>query len=98
MHRLLNLESHLLLVVKQPAFTLDASAITGKRSVGTDDAMAGHHHADRVGAVGKADRTDGSGAADAPREFPVRDRRATGNLTKCPPDLLLERCAGGLDG
>ena len=98
MHRPLRLEVHLLLVVKQPAFALNASAVSREGAVGPDNTMAWHHHANRVGAIGKADSTNGSGTADAPRELSIRNGGAAGNIAKSLPDLALEGSAGGFHG
>ena len=53
------------LVFQQPLLALQPTAILHQRAIGADQAVAGHHDADRVGAVGGTHGADGGGLADA---------------------------------
>ena len=43
---------------EQPALAVDAAAIAGQRSIGTNETVTGNDHADRIGAVGVPDGAD----------------------------------------
>src|SRR5688500_14875958 len=75
---------------EQPLLALDAAAVTGQRSVRSDDAMAGNDHRNRVCAVRRADRANRRGSSDALRELGIGDRVAVGNAQQLVPDRELE--------
>src|SRR5689334_2164078 len=54
----LSLQRHAL-VLQQPTLALEPAAILYQRTIGPDQAMAGHDDADRVGAVGMTDGAHG---------------------------------------
>lgn len=86
-----------LLMVEEPAFALDAAAVSGERSIGSDDAVAGHNDRDRIGAVGCAYGSHGIGMADLRGELAVGGRFSAGNGAEGAPHLLLKGCAAGVD-
>ena len=47
------------LVSQQPSLAVQSAAILDQRAVGADQAMTGHNDADRIGAIGVADRAQG---------------------------------------
>src|SRR6185436_20651012 len=85
-------------VFEQPALAFESSAVAGERTVGADEAMAGNHDADRVGAVSEADRTHRQRTLQPLRHAPVAQRRSSGDLPQGAPYVALERRAAGLDG
>src|SRR6266702_5921111 len=85
---------HHALMLEQPALALQTAAIFDPRAVGADQAMAGHHDADRVAAVGVADRAHGPGDIQFRGQRAVAHGGAGWNLWQRGPDLVLERRAG----
>jgi len=77
--------------VEQVPLAFDAAAVAGEASGGADDAMARDDDADRVAAVGQADRARRRGPADLLGELPVRDRLPIRDLPQGRPDAALER-------
>jgi len=57
--------------------------------------MAGDQNRNRVRAARAADRPDGPGLADLPRDFAVAFRFAKGDFPQRIPDALLKFRAGG---
>jgi len=84
-------------VVEEPAFALDASAISSERSVRSYDAVTRNYDGDGVVAVGCADGPDCVGMTDAASEFSIGCGRATRYVAQFLPDLTLERRASGGD-
>jgi hypothetical protein len=41
-------------MLKEPQFAFNAATISRKRTVGADDAMAGNHYANWIGAIGQS--------------------------------------------
>src|SRR3954468_10570771 len=85
------------LVFEQPAFALEATAVTREGAIRTDDAVARDDHGDGVGAVRGAYGTDSIRVADGSRQVRVRRRATSANQAKRFPHALLEGCADELD-
>src|SRR5689334_16342034 len=83
---------------EQPALSLDTPAIAGQGAVRPDDAGAGDDDADRVAAIGMADRPYCAGAPHALRRLGVGDGFAARNLPQGSPDRTLELSPSGGDG
>src|SRR5262249_31584707 len=79
------------LVLEQPSLALDPAAIARERAIGADDAMAWDHEADRIGAVGVADRAHRPRTAEFCGERAVAQRRARRDAGEPRPDSALER-------
>ena len=79
-------------MVQEPAFALDTAAVAGERAVGADDSMAGDDDANRIGAVGEANRPYRGGTAEACGEMSIGNSGTARNLAQGDPDLALERC------
>lgn len=48
----------LALMFQKPPLALDSAAVTGERAIRSDDAMAGKHDCDGVGAIGQTYSAD----------------------------------------
>src|SRR5436190_1378848 len=70
------------------------AAETGERSIAADHPMTRHDHRDRIGAVGKPDRTHRFRFADFLCQRAVAERFADRNPAQRFPDLVLEWRAG----
>jgi hypothetical protein len=78
-------------MAQQPAFAVQAAAITCKGSVGSDDPVAGHNHADGVGAIGGAHGAYRPRLADAGRLLPITYGCSRWNIAQSLPAAELER-------
>src|SRR3954466_7891390 len=85
----------LLLVGEQPALALDAAAVADQLAVGANHPVAGDHDADRVRAIGQADRAHRRWAADRARDVTVGSAFSARDPAQRAPDRALERGAGG---
>src|ERR1700675_481224 len=85
---------HHAFVLQQPALSLQPAAIFDPRAVGADQAMTGDHYADRIGAIGVADRAHRVGCVKFRRQRAIAHRRSGGDFWQRVPDLLLEWRAG----
>ena len=85
-------------MIEEPAFALDAAAVSSKRTIRTDNAVARNYDSYGVIAVGCAHRPDRSGVTDAACEFAVRGNGATRDVAQFVPDFELEGSAPGGDG
>ena len=78
------------LVPQQPPLALEPAAISDQRTIGADQAMAGHDNADRIGAIGVADRAHRPGHAE------LSGKRAVSSSSSLPelPAARSRHCAG----
>ena len=83
---------------EQRDLVVQATAVTGERPVGTDDAMAGDDDRDGVGSDGGAHGSAGSPAPDRRSHVPVRARRTEGNPHERSPNVQLEGSPHGPKG
>src|SRR4051812_10488573 len=78
------------LVLQEPLLATQPAAVSHKLTPRADDTMTGDDDPDRIPAVRKADRATGTGAADAPGQFPVADPFAGAQRSEPRPDDLLK--------
>src|SRR5690606_9159520 len=81
------------LVLEQPALTLHAGGVAREPAVGSDDAVARHHHSQPVGAVGLGHGPHRPGVAQALREPQVGERPARRDAPQLVPHAELEGAA-----
>src|SRR5271165_4571400 len=81
------------LVLEQPAFAVEASAIAAKAASGGDHPVARDDDRDRVLAIGGSDCPAGAGLADTPGQLGIRDGRAVRDFAQLMPDSPLKRCS-----
>src|SRR5712672_2444450 len=82
------------LMREQPSLALKPAAIFDQRAVGADQAMARHDDAERIRAVGMAERAHRLWHAELCRQCAIGHGRSRRYLRQARPDLALERCAG----
>ena len=77
-------------MLQQPLLAMQAAAVFGERAIRPDQAVAGHHDADRIGAVGGAYGADRGGLADAFGEVAISHGLSRRHLAQIAPHELLE--------
>src|SRR4030081_3252612 len=80
-------------MLQQPALALEPAAILDQRAAGADQAMTGHDDAERIGAIGMADRARRPGHAELGRQRAIAHGGAGRNFWQRVPGLALERRA-----
>src|SRR5882762_9616917 len=85
-------------VFEQLTFAIDAPAVAGKRTAGSDDAMARDKNGHTVGSAGTGHGACRCGIADLRGKLAVAARLPCGDLLQCVPDAKLEGSAAQVEG
>src|SRR5206468_4782379 len=85
------------LMLQQPTFAVEATAVTGQLPPRSDHPVTGNDDRNRVLAVGRAHGAAGADLAELARQRAVAHRRPVGNGAQGNPDAPLERRAGRVE-
>ncbi len=83
---------------QQPPLAFQTSAVTGQRSVRSDDAMTRHDNPNRIETIRETDGSHSFGPSDLLGKLSVRNGGTPGNVPQFLPDTALKGCAGRFDG
>ena len=86
------------LMFQQPPLAFQTSAVTGQRSVGSDDSMTRHDDPNRIGTICETNSSHSFRASDLLGKLSVRNGGTPGNIPQFLPDTALKGRAGRFDG